>query len=202
MERAGQQVLGESFSLDGVVVAGGLDPWIFSEAARTSGLEISESAQEAFRSVLLGELVRELAITHPPPAALPGVLELLRELRAETAATLGLLTGNFPHTGAAKLEAAGIDPEWFEISVWGDEAPDRPALVALAMERHRVARRKDVIVIGDTPRDVQCALAHGCRALAVATGGYSVQDLLAAGASAVVADLRNPEPLWRMLREP
>jgi phosphoglycolate phosphatase len=50
-------------------------------------------------------------------------------------------------------------------------------------------------VIGDTPRDVACAHAHGCVAFAVATGPYSVDELRQAGADVVVADLTDPTPL-------
>jgi phosphoglycolate phosphatase len=48
-------------------------------------------------------------------------------------------------------------------------------------------------VIGDTPHDVQCALAHGCRCLGVATGRSSVRELLAAGASRAVEDLSDTQ---------
>jgi phosphoglycolate phosphatase-like HAD superfamily hydrolase len=46
-------------------------------------------------------------------------------------------------------------------------------------------------VIGDTPLDIACARADGVRAVAVATGPYSVDDLRAADDVAVDAsDLR------------
>jgi len=47
------------------------------------------------------------------------------------------------------------------------------------------------IVVGDTPLDVEAALAAGARAVGVATGGYSAKALRAAGAHAVLADLTN-----------
>jgi phosphoglycolate phosphatase-like HAD superfamily hydrolase len=60
---------------------------------------------------------------------------------------------------------------------------------------------RNVIVIGDTPRDVHCAHENGARCLAVATGMFSTYELLAAGADRVVADLRDPSPLFEMLAE-
>ena len=37
--------------------------------------------------------------------------------------------------------------------------------------------RERTVVIGDTPRDIACARAHGARVVAVATGEYSVDAL-------------------------
>ena len=97
-----------------------------------------------------------------------------------------------------------MDPAWFPIHAFGDEAPDRPAMVRLALDRY--AERagcpiapEHVIVIGDTPNDVSCAHANGCLCLAVATGLYSVEDLRQAGGDVVVPDLADPHPLQAML---
>ena len=43
--------------------------------------------------------------------------------------------------------------------------------------------------MGDTPLDVEAALATGARAVAVATGSYPAADLAAAGAHVVLPDL-------------
>jgi phosphoglycolate phosphatase-like HAD superfamily hydrolase len=56
-----------------------------------------------------------------------------------------------------------------------------------------------VVIVGDTPRDVECARAHGCVSFAVATGKYGVDDLRAAGADSVVPDLSDPGPLLALI---
>jgi len=43
--------------------------------------------------------------------------------------------------------------------------------------------------VGDTPLDIEAALAADARAVGVATGSYSAADLRAAGAHAVLDDL-------------
>jgi phosphoglycolate phosphatase-like HAD superfamily hydrolase len=45
------------------------------------------------------------------------------------------------------------------------------------------------VIIGDTPLDVACARDAGVNCLAVATGGYGVDALRAAGASVVFDSL-------------
>ncbi len=45
------------------------------------------------------------------------------------------------------------------------------------------------MLIGDTPLDVHAAHQNGARAVAVATGKFSVQELLDTGADAVLPDV-------------
>ena len=90
------------------------------------------------------------------------------------------------------------------ITAFGDEAPTRPDLVGLALRRYEELMRhpaqpRCVVVIGDTPRDVECAHAHGCVAFAVATGDFTVEQLRATGAEHVVPDLFDPAPLLAIL---
>lgn len=131
---------------------------------------------------------------------MPGVHRSLRALRAAGTATLGLLTGNYAAAIPPKLRAVDIAPEWFEVTAFGDEARSRRDLAALAIARYslRAGATVDprwVVVVGDTPRDVDCARAHGCFALAVGTGSHDEAALAAAGADLVVADLEDPTPL-------
>ena len=57
----------------------------------------------------------------------------------------------------------------------------------------------DVIVVGDTPHDVACALAAGARPVGVATGPFSVQQLLDSGAEAVFDDLSDTDAFLKLL---
>jgi phosphoglycolate phosphatase-like HAD superfamily hydrolase len=53
----------------------------------------------------------------------------------------------------------------------------------------------EVIVVGDTPLDVDAAKAVGAVSLGVASGKYSVDELRRAGADLVLASLDEPFPL-------
>jgi len=57
-----------------------------------------------------------------------------------------------------------------------------------------------VVVIGDTPLDIDCARAHGAISVGVATGPYSVEQLRDAGADVVLETLEDVPALLRVLR--
>lgn len=199
MAAAGRSVFGESFRFDDVEFAGQLDPAILAEAAVAARHDVTPQQQRAFEERYLEELRKRLR-RPPSPFTLPGVRELLERLdrvAVQGALRGGLLTGNARAAATLKLEAVGIERHRFTINAFGDEARTRPDLVALARDRHRRSVGDDVppdrtVVIGDTPRDVAAAKAHGCVALAVATGSYDADALAAAGADRVVASLEDP----------
>lgn len=125
--------------------------------------------------------------------AIPGAVEALDWLAGKANRTnprlrLGLLTGNYPASAAFKLKAARVDPARFDpkISSYGDNADDRHQLVANALgawrkveggENGESLRVEDVLLIGDTPLDVQSAVRAGCKMLAVSTGAYGTETL-------------------------
>jgi phosphoglycolate phosphatase-like HAD superfamily hydrolase len=107
---------------------------------------------------------------------------------------LGLLTGNLARGATLKLRSVGIDPEQFIVGAFGSDSshrPDLPAIAAARAEPHlgHLPSGHDVVIIGDTPADVTCGQAIGARAIGVATGSYSAEDLRDAGAYLVVDDL-------------
>src|SRR5262249_6190155 len=119
---------------------------------------------------------------------------------------MGIVTGNYAAAAPLKLGACGLDLGSFEITAFGDEGRTRPDLVALALRKCAertgwTPRPRDVVVIGDTPRDVACAHAHGCVAFAVATGIHPVEELNETGADIVVENLSDPSPLYAFLDE-
>jgi phosphoglycolate phosphatase len=134
----------------------------------------------------------------------PGVRELLDALEARDDVALGLLTGNI-HPGAnAKLSAVGIDPDRFIVGAFGSDHHERPELPEIARRRaeralgHPIAGQ-DLVVIGDTPADVACGVSIGARAIGVATGRYSVDELRACNAAAVFPDLTDTAAVVRAI---
>jgi phosphoglycolate phosphatase-like HAD superfamily hydrolase len=112
---------------------------------------------------------------------MPGMPHLLEVLTTQEHVLLGLLTGNVVRGAQLKLEAFGIW-QYFRLGAYGSDASDRNALVPVARARARALLGYDVapaqiVVIGDTPRDIRCAQVHGAQVVAVATGSYSVDEL-------------------------
>jgi phosphoglycolate phosphatase len=211
MARAGRKLYGDGFRWDGVKASGRLDPLILEDALARNGLIPSDDGHRQFHEAYLIELAAELELVRDRARAMPGIVAAIATLRERSRAqkdvVQGIVTGNYASAAPLKLRACGFDPAWFEIGAFGDEGRTRPDLVALALERchQRFGWRPDppnVIVIGDTPLDVECAHAHGCIAFAVATGHHGVGELRAAGADVVVADLSDPEPLFELIHRP
>ncbi|GBD15830.1 Phosphoglycolate phosphatase [bacterium HR26] len=191
------EVFGRPIDLDGVPLAGMLD----SEIARLAleRVDIAPVEVEAKLPLVMQKMgerytARVLAGDRAD-WVLAGAVESALAL-ADAGYALGVLTGNARPVARAKLVAAGLD-ELFPIGAYGDQARTRGELVRLACaEAERYygmcfpAHR--VILIGDTPRDIAAARAAGARVLAVATGRYSVLELKAEGADAVLPDLSDP----------
>ena len=176
---------------------GKTDPQIIVELLREAGHEWSgqqemiETLSDQYLDLLESELAAKDA---PPPTLMPGVTTLLDALHQDERATLGLVTGNLARGAALKLRSVGLDPERFVIGAFGSDSPHRPDLPAIAADRAKplfghAPSGRDVVIIGDTPADVTCGQAIGARAIGVATGSYSADDLRDAGAYLVVDDL-------------
>lgn len=133
-----------------------------------------------------------------------GVLELLDALEARPDRTLGLLTGNIEVGARAKLRAAGIDPSRFTVCAFGSDHEVRGELPAIAQRRARERLGLEVdgdalVIIGDTPADIDCTRAIGARAIAVATGRYSVEELAQHCPVAVFPNLCDTDAVMRAI---
>ncbi|MEM9083281.1 MAG: HAD family hydrolase [Planctomycetota bacterium] len=206
---AGRELVGDHFNEHAVDYAGRLDPNIIVELLQIHDVDASEESVQRFRDGYCMSL--ELALQEGGPSeACPGVFELLDRLEMFEEVTLGLVTGNYPETGTLKLAAAGIDVDRFPIRGWASESPNTPPvredLPAFAMKRFTEVsgfpiQGNQVIVIGDTPADIRCARANGCRALAVATGPITRQVLESHDPDLVVDDLSKTEELLKWMLE-
>lgn len=198
MERAGKTVWGGDFSLAEVMIGGGLDPLIVSEALARLGQQLHPDDHDRFKGLYEAELKNDLA-TNKTVQVLPGITEVLTTARDHDHSILGLLTGNYAGTGIAKLDAAQLPHSWFALKIWGDDGRTRPDLVRVALQRADNISPNNVFVIGDTPRDIDCAHQNGCLCVAVATGGYTRDELTQAGADIVFDDLSDQNALWNFV---
>jgi phosphoglycolate phosphatase len=190
----GEEV-GDTAAFGRVRFDGKTDPQIVTElleAAGHPGPHASDRVSAICRryvELLANELERHTGRT----TVMPGVHPLLDRLEAE-GVVLGLLTGNVAQGAALKLRSAGLDPSRFRVGAYGSDSAHRPDLPPIAARRAaayfgRVPAGPEVVIIGDTPADIACGECIDARAVAVATGGYSVADLAACGPHAVFEDL-------------
>ena len=137
---------------------------------------------------------------------LPGVEKLLEHLSGRSDFIMGLVTGNVREAVPAKLLSAGIDPALFRFGAFGSEHPDRNTLPALALSRLEQALgqsipKENVLVIGDTPRDIECARHTGLKVLSVATGRYDRQALVEHHPDYLLDDLSDTETVLEILNQ-
>jgi phosphoglycolate phosphatase len=110
-----------------------------------------------------------------------GVKSILDWSHAHSEAHNALLTGNIKRGAFIKLGHYGLN-QFFEFGAFGDDSSDRNDLGPIALDRARNLLKKDfhieyTWVIGDTPKDIACARALGCKVMAVATGDYTTKQL-------------------------
>jgi phosphoglycolate phosphatase-like HAD superfamily hydrolase len=142
------------------------------------------------------ELLRE-EVARASVETLPGIRELVTALAADRRALVGLLTGNVDEGARLKLEPTGLLP-LFKVGAYGSDSALRADLPAVAVARAEAlgGRRfagKDVVVIGDTPADIECGASLGVTAVAVATGRHTVDDLAVHAPDHLFADFSG----WR-----
>jgi phosphoglycolate phosphatase len=135
---------------------------------------------------------------------LPNVREILESLASTPDVWSLLLTGNTRRGARAKLEHYGLS-EFLRGGAFSDAEGDRSMIARAALESAATSgcspAPNGVLVVGDTPHDVRCAGAIGARAVGVATGGYDVAALEAAGAWRVFAQLPSAAEFLALLEE-
>lgn len=172
-------VMGHDIVFDGVTFSGNTDPGILRDAFRLAQLE-ERHWQRHLPNVL--EAMRQEVASRRSEMKLvkmPGVDEMLEYLKSKGAA-LGVGTGNLESIGWLKIELAGLRP-WFEFGGFSDSYDVRSDMIAHAIrEAHRHAGAgATVCVVGDTPFDISAARANGLPTLAVATGHFGFEELMA-----------------------
>jgi phosphoglycolate phosphatase-like HAD superfamily hydrolase len=119
----------------------------------------------------------------------------------EMGAYIGLLTGNYPSAAKAKLKVADIHYD-FKFGAYGEFDKDRNQLPMIALKE--VEKKLEIktdpskfIIIGDTPRDVECAKYAGMKSVAVTTGRFTKEELAVYEPDVIISDLSDPEKWFK-----
>lgn len=203
MALAFEQQFGRADACEHIAFGGMTDRAIVRAALRAIGVEpIDPALIDALIEVYLAQLTQSM-----PSAAgfreLAGARAVAEACRRELGLAVGLGTGNVRQGARLKLERCGL---WslFGFGGFGCDAEDRAELLAKGRERGAAwldvePASVEVLVVGDTPKDVHAARAIGARCLGVATGRFSARELHDAGAEEVVGSLADRDA-WRVLR--
>ena len=185
------EMFGKTNAFEDMRMDGKTDPEILREGMTRYSIPYSDKTIAQFFNTYLGHLKNQM--TEIQGHVKQGIREALEALRLEERHIVGLLTGNIEGGAQIKLTKFGLQ-SYFEIGAFGSDAEDRNKLVPVAVDKLYRSRSlavdyRNCVVIGDTPRDIDCAKAYGALAIAVATGNYPVGALEKAGADIVFHDL-------------
>jgi phosphoglycolate phosphatase len=180
-------------------MAGRTDRAIALEVLTAAGLRQPRQLVPAFQATMAAHAPGLTGALRARGRVLPGAAEALAAVASlagpDCLIVQALLTGNIRALAEVKLGALGLlDHLDLDAGAYGDVHEDRAELVPVARRNASSSYGQDfsgeaTVLIGDTPLDIEAALATGARAIGVATGHFDVVQLAAAGAHCVLPDL-------------
>ncbi|MBA4371396.1 MAG: hydrolase [Thermodesulfovibrio sp.] len=188
-----EEMFGKQHAFREISLAGKTDPQILREGMMLHAIPYSEEIASKFFKTYLSHLTVQMP--HTQGHIKQGIPEALEALKMEERHIIGLLTGNIEAGAGLKLRKFGLS-SYFEVGAYGSDGEDRNKLLPVAVDKLYRSRSllvdyRDCVVIGDTPRDIDCAKAYGAFSVGVATGPYTTAALTNAGADVVFDNLSN-----------
>ncbi len=199
LEAALTSEFGVTQLIEKLELSGRTDRAIVADLVHCHGLDPCPTTARRILDAYLRHLPESLA--RGSGRVLPGIAELLGQLRHRGDVAVGLLTGNIRAGARIKLGHFGLF-DHFAFGGFGDDHLDRDDVAREAMREVRARFDGEVTpdriwVIGDTPLDVRCARAVGARAVAVTTGWHTREQLAAHAPDLLLTDLADPAPLTK-----
>lgn len=158
------------------------DLQILKSIGESVGLPYSE-IQKNSHSIWSGMLkVFQQFINTDTVEILPGVEQLIKKMNSRDDVQLGLLTGNFRENAYLKLSVFNLE-KFFPFGAFGSDHENRNLLVDIAINRANDFAECDYfstnnsVIIGDSPRDIECAKFNNMPVVSVATGSLSSKEL-------------------------
>mgnify|MGYP005726212143 CR=1 FL=1 len=182
MVAATQDEFQQEIEFEFLPFAGMTDRFIVAQFIEKNGLFTSDIESTIDRILKrYVEHLKLLMVSENTVQVLPGVLKLLKTVSQMEEFSVGLVTGNIEAGARLKLAPAKLN-DYFRFGAFGDDNANRNLLPPIAVQRAEALYQatfepKNVWIIGDTPKDIECAKVNGYRSLAVATGGWAVEKL-------------------------
>jgi phosphoglycolate phosphatase-like HAD superfamily hydrolase len=206
ISRAFEKLHGRRDACDSFSLSGMTDRAIVRKALSIIGEEASALAIDAVIECYLSFLDEEVQRTADSDYFVhAGMREAVSESRARQGFAVGLGTGNVRQGARVKLERVGIYDQ-FAFGGFGCDHEDRVELIrhgARCGAQLLGARLEEcrVVVIGDTPKDVDAAKGIGALCIGVGTGNFTAAALLEAGADFAFSDFTERGALEALLED-
>ncbi|TVQ48106.1 MAG: HAD family hydrolase [Gloeocapsa sp. DLM2.Bin57] len=194
LEDAAKELIGKAVDFSQLPTAGMSDRLIAANIFKQAGIDPDQEKIDQLLELYASYLPRSLP--RRQGKVLEGVREILEQLKSRSDVLSILLTGNISKGAQAKLSYYGLD-EYFTHGAFADFNEERRAIAQQAVDL-----AKDIVgevnldrlfVIGDTPHDIDCCAAIQGKAIAVATGAYSLVELEQHNPWWAIASLPTPE---------
>ncbi|SRR5579883_1691437 len=183
---------GMDTTIEGIPVQGMLDRDILAAMLARAGASQALIRRSMPRMIAAAQSIYVRRCPDLRRRVCPGARMLLYRLSLR-GVPAGLVTGNLTRIGWKKMERAGLR-HYLRFGAFAERARDRAGLVRIALRHARregwIRRDSPVVLIGDHPNDIRAARANGVRAVAVATGLASAEDLAAHSPDILVPDMR------------
>jgi len=209
-DRAGEKALLESvrqlYQIDWkdelpIDLRGRTDRYIFRELLTRASQELGTEQEARMRNTYLSLLEKMLPLGAAKLHA--GIQEALDAVHAHPEIHQGLLTGNLEEGAKLKLTHLGIW-HYFEFGAFANDSANRNELGPFALRRAKEKlgiefAPENVYIIGDTAHDIACGKAIGAKTIALATGAFSVAELVAEKPTYVFPDLSDTAALLKII---
>ena len=198
-EDAVRELTGREFELVSMRIAGMTDFQIANRTFETLGIEADAAFLRRFVD-RYGELL-PTSLPKKRGSVMPNVREILEHLRGRQDVRSYLLTGNTRAGASAKLTHYDL-MRYFPDGAFAEDTGDRGSIARRALSLAKLNGDVDearMFVIGDTPHDVECARAIDARTIAVATGGYTFDELEAHQPWCVLRELPPVEEFVKLI---
>ncbi|MBN1532515.1 MAG: HAD hydrolase-like protein [Spirochaetes bacterium] len=203
MMRACIDVFGTAGGMEDINFQGKTDLYLIRQSLIPAGLDETEVMRgigelRSRYTSYLSEAMRNGAGT-----LLPGVPPLLERLSAAPGTLLGVLTGNFRSGAAVKLERFDLGG-FFRFGVYGDDVTDRNEMPPVARDLARAITGVDLsygdmVIVGDTSHDIECARSVSAVSLCVGTGWDDRENLIALEPDFYFDDLGDTDAVVRAI---
>lgn len=185
--KAIRKTFGRDIKIDLTPFHGLTDRAILREVLRENQIEHNENSMDRCLACFGEHYIASKEKT----IILPTVFETLKKLNG-CGNPFGIVTGNVEAMARKKLDLYGLNP-FLPFGAFGEQSYERSDLIGIALKEasnrgHRVDKR-EVYVIGDTPRDIEAAIKSEVVPIGITTGKATKQDLKRAGARKVLSRL-------------